>query len=115
MSLSRKKSETFRKFNAASIIDVDTILIASRHLYRAVYSLHEKSGLVSIPVEIDHLLDFEKSEAGPASVRVSDLKFLDDSEVEAGEAEHLLRQAFDFNPRIETEEDEEDKICKLIV
>src|SRR3989338_4038429 len=37
-------------FEPTAIIEIDTILISSRHLYRMPYSLHEKSGLVSIPI-----------------------------------------------------------------
>jgi hypothetical protein len=33
-------------FDVGGLIEVDTILLASRHLFRTVYSLHEKSGLV---------------------------------------------------------------------
>ena len=36
---------------------VDTIAISSRHLIRSVYSFNEKSGLVSIPIDLDTLMD----------------------------------------------------------
>ena len=98
------KSE--RKFNTSSIVNIDTILIAPRHLYRMVYSLHEKSGLTSIPVAIDRILLFEKEEAKPENISISSLRFLDDSNTKRGEAEILLKNAFDFNPIIETEEQE---------
>jgi hypothetical protein len=42
------------------IIELDTILISSRHLFRMPYSLHEKSDLVSIPLKEEHLEDFER-------------------------------------------------------
>jgi len=98
--------ESTRKFDSSSIIEVDTILIASRHLYRSIYSLHEKSGLVSVPIPIDDVLNFRKADAMPTSLKVSGLKFLDDSETIPGEADKLLKEAFDHNPIIETEEDE---------
>ena len=41
--------EHIRLFNPATIIDIDTILISSRHLFWLPYSLHEISGLASIP------------------------------------------------------------------
>jgi DNA primase catalytic subunit len=102
----KMETDTSRRFNASGLIAVDTVLIAPRHLYRMIYSLHEKSGLVSIPVAIDRVLDFKKSEAMPASLKVSNLMFLDDSHTVQGEAEHLLKEAFDFNPAINVEEDE---------
>ena len=37
--------------NAEPFLNIDTILISSRHLFRMAYSLHEKSGLVSVPLD----------------------------------------------------------------
>ena len=107
-AINKKKEEnqTYRKFNSVSLVNVDTILIAPRHLYRMVYSLHEKSGLASIPIDVSRVLIFEKSEANPDSVLVSNLVFLDDTKTIHGEAEKLLIKSFDFNPIIETEEEE---------
>ncbi len=102
----KDEGETYRKFNATSIVNVDTILIASRHLYRMVYSLHEKSGLASIPIDPNRVLLFEKDEANPDSVMISNIPFLDDSKTIPGEAEKLLKESFEFNPIIETEEEE---------
>ncbi|MBN2420871.1 hypothetical protein JXB27_01175 [Candidatus Woesearchaeota archaeon] len=95
-----------RKFDALSVVEVDTILIAPRHLYRMVYSLHEKSGLASIPIDPSRILLFEKTEANPDTLQLSNLVFLDDSKTLHGEAENLLVKAFDFNPIIENEEEE---------
>ena len=95
-----------RKFNSSSIVNVDTILISPRHLYRMVYSLHEKSGLASIPIDINRILLFEKNEANPDNTRINNLVFLDNSRTKCGEAELLMQKAFDFNPLIETEEQE---------
>lgn len=94
-----------RRFNSSSIINVDTVLIAPRHLYRMAYSLHEKSGLVSIPIDINRILLFEKEEAKPENLKMSSFVFLDDSNAIKGEAEFLLKQAFDFYPLIEAEDE----------
>lgn len=85
----------FSKFNPLSIIEVDTILIAPRHLYRMPYSLHEKSGLVSLPIDPKSVIDFDKSMAMPEGVKVSEFKFLDREFVEKS-AGRLLIQALDF-------------------
>lgn len=79
-----------RRFEPSSIVEVDTILIASRHLYRMPYSLHEKSGLASIPIDPDNILNFEKDMAKPESVIPSNLIFLDTTNTQKGEAEKLL-------------------------
>ncbi len=104
-SKSKEQGITQRKFDPLSIIEVDTILIAHRHLYRMAYSLHEKSGLVSIPIDINRILLFEKDEAKP-DVNTSSVVFLDDRSTIHSEAEKLLKDSFEFNPIIELEDDE---------
>lgn len=87
-----------REFNPSSIIDVDTLLISSRHLYRMPYSLHEKSGLVSIPINPYELLHFKKEQAKPQNVIISKNRFLDDEKTNPGEATELVLAAFDSEP-----------------
>ena len=41
---------TMSKLDVEKFLEIDTVLISSRHLYRMPYSLHEKSGLVSLPI-----------------------------------------------------------------
>ena len=94
------------RFDPKSIVEVDTILIASRHLYRMPYSLHEKSGLASIPVEPDKIIEFEKKMADPEKVKPSSIIFLDKTKAKTGEAENLLMKSIHFAdviPRNETE------------
>ncbi len=55
--------------NFLKLIEIDTILITSRHLFRMPYSLHEKSGLASIPINPDKFLEFDKeNDAKPENV-----------------------------------------------
>lgn len=84
-------------FDPFSIVGIDTILISSRHLYRMAYSFNEKSGLVSVPVNPNKVMDFRKEIAVAKNVRVSKFRFLDKSKVVRNEAKKLLVQAFDFN------------------
>lgn len=91
----------YRRFNALSIIEVDTILISARHLYRMTYSFNEKSGLVSVPINPKNVLDFRKSVARPENIRVSKFKFLDRSNVMENEAKEIIVQALDFNTKRE--------------
>jgi len=86
------------KFDPFSIIDIDTILISNRHTYRAPYSYHEKSGLISVPIDTNSVLKFDKEEAKPENVKIK-LRYLDDSRVEEGEAANLLMQALDWKLR----------------
>jgi hypothetical protein len=95
-------------FDIAVLLDIDTVLISSRHLYRMAFSLHEKSGLVSIPIDTEKVLEFDKQQA--MHERITDIKhnikhiFLDRENIRKDEAKELILQAFDFHP-IFTEDD----------
>jgi len=89
-------NEYVDKVDFRKIIDVDTILISSRHMFRMPYSLHEKTGLVSVPFNIKQILKFDKSEASPEKFK--SYKFLDRSEAHPDEAVELFQKAFDHNP-----------------
>ena len=54
--------------NYIKIIEIDTILITTRHLFRAPYSFNEKSELISIPIENSRISLFQKDEAKPQNV-----------------------------------------------
>ena len=98
------------KFNSSLILDIDTILISSRHLYRAPYSLHEKSGLCSIVIPPETILNFKKEDAMPSAV-IPKLKFLDIINTKEGEASRLIIEAFDYKP-IMQDADEASKLIK---
>lgn len=84
------------KFNPFSVLIIDTQLISSRHLYRAPYSLNEKSNLVSIPIKIDKLNGFRIDSAKLENVEVS-AKFIDS--YEENEAIPLVVQALDWQDK----------------
>lgn len=86
------------KFNPLAIIEVDTILISSRHLYRMEFSMHEKSGLVSVPFNPAKIDFFEKDMAKPETAKVSKYRFLDRSTCVENEAKQLFLNAYDYNP-----------------
>ncbi len=82
------------KLNSEKIIDIDTILISSRHLYRMPYSLHEKSGLASIPINPEKILEFEKEYAKPDKVVINkNLRFLDRNNIKPNQARELFDRA----------------------
>ena len=87
-------------FDPYKILKIDTVLISSRHLYRMPYSLNDKSGLASIPVDHTKILEFNKQTAHPDVVKVNGV-FLDDSKTKSGEARQLIVQAFDYKPKME--------------
>ncbi|MCB1084411.1 MAG: hypothetical protein KDK61_08880, partial [Simkania sp.] len=79
--------------NLLSVVEVDTVLIASRHLYRMPYSLHEKSGLISLPIGTEEILSFEKKRADPQLVSF-DVPFINRSICRQDEAKELVTEAF---------------------
>ncbi len=101
----QKHEETVERIlDATKLISLDTLLISARHAFRMPYSLHEKSMLVSCPVEIDKVLQFKKNDAKPENVRF-DIPFLNRDVIE-GEAAKLVTEAFDHNPDITREQEE---------
>lgn len=89
-----------QQFNPFSIVDLDTVLIANRHLFRSPYSLHEKTWLVSLPISPSIILKFEKEMAKPEWV---DFNHLYINREAAKNGAELIIQAFDWytkNPPI---------------
>ena len=50
------------------VIDIDTVLISERHMFRMQYSLNEKRWLVSVPVEKNKIDSFSTDAAEPWSI-----------------------------------------------
>ncbi|HIH59502.1 MAG: hypothetical protein QT08_C0022G0006 [archaeon GW2011_AR17] len=90
-----KRSDLIKdgKFDPFVLIEIDTVLISNRHLFRAPYSLHEKTGLVSLPIDIDKILTFDKREADPKIVK-ADKSFLEKKVKNDGKS--LIIQAMDW-------------------
>ncbi len=93
-----------KQLDPFSLLAIDTILIASRHLFRAPYSINEKSGLVSVVINPDEILKFKKETAKPGAFTVR-LDFLERT-AKPNEAKQLFVQAFDFKPKIFVEKKE---------
>jgi len=80
--------------NPFCVVDIDPVLIAHRHLFRCSYSLNEKSGLVSIPIDKKNVLKFDISKAKMDKVN-TEIRFLNKNLAD-GEATNLMVQAFDW-------------------
>ncbi len=90
-----------------TFLEIDTVLLSSRHLYRMPYSLHEKSGLVSLPLDPSNVLSFEKEMARPEKVLAPTFSFLP-RDVHGESARRLLLQAWDFEFKQEVEKEEKE-------
>ena len=99
----KSNKEIEKNFDPFDVLEIDTILISSRHLLRHVYSFNEKSGLISIPIKNEDVLTFKKENALPENISDFSIKFIDRSKSIKNEARKLFIQAFDFKPQIEDE------------
>ena len=87
-----------RNFSSTEEIDLyelmglDFILISPRHLFRAPYSLHEKTSLSSVVLTQQELKDFEPKQANPLNVKIRNFA----PEAKEGEARELIVEALDW-------------------
>jgi len=85
---------------------VDVILVSSRHLFRAPYSLHEKTAFASIPIEKNEIESFKPSDADP--LKIKEIKsFM--PEVIEGEARELLLESLNWGEENKPKEEEKKK------
>jgi len=87
--------------NPYEVVDVDPILISSRHFFRMPYSLNRKTFLVSLPIRPENLMDFKRMDAKAEKVRVRE-GFLGTYEEE--EASTLVMETSDWWARQSAEE-----------
>lgn len=83
------------KFNPYTIISLDSMIMSPRHLYRMPYSLHEKTGLVSVVINKAQLNSFNLSIAKPSTVIIK--PFIKNPLPE--EAKELLINALDWQDK----------------
>lgn len=75
------------------IIEIDTVLISERHLFRMQYSLNEKKWLVSLPIEKNKVMEFNEKDALYTNVDTS-IDFFD-LHPRKDEAKRLFQDAYD--------------------
>jgi len=90
--MSKDRKSYVKDFEAPKQVMPDIVLVSSRHLFRAPYSLHEKTSLASIVLDKDKISDFQISDADPLKVQIKNF-YPDAGENEARE---LLLQAIDW-------------------
>jgi len=95
--LAKKPDDVIKNktLNPYAVLEIDTILISPRHLYRMPYSLHEKSGFASTPLRIESIPTFQREDAHPDKV-TEILPYWDRKNARPEEGTKLLLQALDF-------------------
>jgi len=91
-----KNPEAFEKRRGENVSEhakFDLVLVASRHLFRMPYSLHEKTSLSSIVLSKEELELFSPKDADPLKISIRD--FI--PKCEEGEARKLLVAAIEWN------------------
>ena len=88
-----------KEFNPYSILEIDTVLISSRHLIRMPYSFNEKTWLVSLPIKPKSIEQFNISWAKPEAITEVKDDFLNPEKAKPGEGSQLLIQALDWKIR----------------
>jgi len=114
--LHKDRKSYVKDFEAAELVAPDIILVSPRHLFRAPYSLHEKTSLSSVVLDKSKILNFQVKDANPLRVQVKN--FL--PEPEENESHELLLQAIDWSKskeekRIEKKQEGKKKDYKEIV
>jgi len=89
------KNEELKPFE---IVDVDPILISPRHLIRMPYSLHKSSSLVSLPIPLHELPEFDREYADPSRIEIKEM-FLGHGK--ENEAELLIAETIDWSSKQE--------------
>ena len=87
-----KPSKYIKDFSAPEQVIPDLILVSPRHLFRAPYSLHEKTALSSIVLNSSEIKNFQPKQADPLKLEVKNFM----PEAKEGEAQELLVQALDW-------------------
>ncbi|MBI2448758.1 hypothetical protein HYV49_00500 [Candidatus Pacearchaeota archaeon] len=87
------KKSYIKDFEAPKEVMPDIVLVAPRHLFRAPYSLHEKTALASIVIDKDKIESFDIKDADPLKVKIKEFY----PQAEKDEAKLLLEQALDWH------------------
>ena len=74
--------EFTRELAGEKIASLDLVLVASRHLFRMPYSLHEKTSLASIVLNKEELNSFTPKDADPLKVNIKPF-YIEPNEAEA--------------------------------
>ena len=98
-----KPNKYVRDFQVPKEVMPDLILVSPRHLFRMPYSLHEKTALASVVLDLEEVENFQPKDADPLKAKPRD--FMPNSE--EGEASELLREALDWHKNKYPEEEKE--------
>jgi hypothetical protein len=82
----------YEELDLFQLMGLDIVLVSPRHLFRAPYSLHEKTGFVSVVLSESELDTFQPKEANPLKVKIKNFY----PEAKKDEAKNLLVSALEW-------------------
>lgn len=91
-------------FDPFRVLAIDSVLISSRHMFRMPYSVNEKSGLASIPINPEKILDFRKETAKLENVKISKFRFLERRDI-SEEAKNLFDDSIAWSQGVKEREE----------
>ena len=74
------------------LMGLDLVLVSPRHLFRMPYSLHEKTALASMVIDLEDLEKFDMTDAEPMKVKIKNFM----PSCEEAEAREFVLQALDW-------------------
>ena len=102
ISALERPNKYIKDFKAPKEVVPDLVLVSPRHLFRAPYSLHEKTALASVVINPEEVSEFDMKDADPMKAQIKDFM----PNVEEGEAKELLVQALDWYKENNPEQEE---------
>ncbi|MEK6945891.1 MAG: DNA primase small subunit domain-containing protein [Nanoarchaeota archaeon] len=97
-----KSNKYIKDFQASKEVIPDLILVSPRHLFRAPYSLHEKTALASVVLDLEKIDKFDLKDADPMKAEIKSFY----PNAKEGEAKELLLQALDWHKQTRPEKEE---------
>lgn len=101
----RSKENFSSSIDIFKILGLDLVLVSPRHLFRAPYSLHEKTGFVSVVLDETEIENFQPKDADIMKIKIRD--FL--PQAEKDEAKKLLINALEWHGEKERNLEKDDK------
>jgi len=102
------------QFSPFHIVEIDTILISSRHLFRLVYSINEKTGKLSIPLYPKDVLDFDPEYASIDNYEYEGIPFLTEEIEKENKMENLIYDAIKWETLNKIEKEKLESITKYV-
>ena len=101
------------QFSPFHVVEIDTILISSRHLFRLVYSINEKTGRLSIPLRPRDILNLDLEYASIDNYSYEGLPFLTEEVKKENKMENIIYDAIKWEVSNKIDKEKLEAITRL--